>query len=133
MGRHSGLGNADDTDGDTPAGVAGRLRLEVVGFLVNDHATADDRRGTVEAEVRIIEIDGGFAVRVGRDVAQITNMALGRVDPSMHFVGRVVMATRCQAVLRPYAELVDVEALIALVGKRIATASSVGSPCFFSS
>src|SRR5208337_4892653 len=78
-----GFGDADDTDGDTPAGVAGRLRLEVVGFLVNDQATADDRRGTVEAEARIIEIDGGFAVRVGRDVAQITNMALGRVDPSM--------------------------------------------------
>src|SRR5687767_12843328 len=37
-----GLGDADHATGQPPARVAGRLRLEVVGLLVDDHAPPQD-------------------------------------------------------------------------------------------
>ena len=37
------LGDTDYAAGNTATGVTGRLRLQVVGFLVHDHTAADDR------------------------------------------------------------------------------------------
>ena len=75
-GGFSGLGHADDADGEPAAGVAGGLGLQVVGLLMDDQAAADDRVSAVEAQMCVIQVEGGIAVRVGRDVAQVADVPL---------------------------------------------------------
>ena len=111
MGRHSGLGHADDTDGDTAAGVAHGLAV-VIGLFVNDETAADDRARAVEGQVGIDEIDHGVAVLVGLDVAQVTDVPFGSLPLAVQLGSGVEMASRRFAIRRPDTEFVDVEPVL---------------------
>jgi hypothetical protein len=58
----SRFGYSHDADSQSSAGIASRLRLQVVGLLMDDHSAPKNRGGTMEAEVRIIHVKFGVAV-----------------------------------------------------------------------
>src|SRR4051794_30154046 len=80
---------------------------------MNDQAAAEDRGGAVESQAGVIQVERGFAIRVGRDIAQVADMALGSVDSGMLLHGRIEMSARGHAVVRPDPEFMNVEAMVA--------------------
>ena len=110
-GFHSGLGHADNPNGNTATGVAHGLAV-IIGLFVDDETAADDRVSTVEAQMGINQIDHGVAVFVGLDVAQVADVPLGGL-PLTVLLGRgVEMAPCCLAIWRPDAEFVDMEPML---------------------
>ena len=82
--RFSGLGYTDDTNGKPSARVAWRLlSLQIVGFHMDDQSTTDDRMRAMEAQMAVFQVLGRIAVGVGCDIAQVTNMPLRALGPSM--------------------------------------------------
>src|SRR5258708_555685 len=68
--------SAFDSDGEPTAGVARRLPFQVVGFLMDDQAAADDRVGAVKGEVSVVQVIRDIAARAGLDVAQVADVPL---------------------------------------------------------
>jgi hypothetical protein len=53
----SRLGHANDANRESAAGVTWRLlSLQIVGFLMDDQTTADDRVGAVKAEMSVFQL-----------------------------------------------------------------------------
>ena len=111
MGRHSGLGHADDPDGDAAASVADGLAV-IIGLFVDDETAADDRVGAVEGQAGIDEIDHGVAVLVRLDVAQVADVPFGSLPLAVLLGCGVEMPSRRFAIWRPDTEFVDVEPVL---------------------
>lgn len=75
FGRGRRLRDADHTLGDPPAGVARRLRLQVVRLGVDDEPTADDGRSPAQRDDLVSFVNGGDAVIARLDVAQVAGVA----------------------------------------------------------
>src|SRR5207237_5461456 len=106
------VADADDPAGQAVAGVAGRLRRQIVRIGVHDQAPADDRMLAVQANDAIVHVDGGDAVRAGNDIAEIADVPLGVPRPPVFLAGRIEMAARALRI-GAVAELMDVEAVLA--------------------
>ena len=61
---------------NTLAGVARRLRSQIVGLFMHDDAVTDNRIRPVETDVRIDGLESGIARRIRRDVSKITRVTL---------------------------------------------------------
>src|SRR5262249_44798717 len=104
--------DADDATADAVAGVAGRLRLEVVRVGVDDQPAANDRVLASEADDAVLHVDRGNAILVGDEVAEIAGMALLIVRSAVRHAGRIEMPAGALRI-RAIAELVNVEAVLA--------------------
>src|SRR6185369_4482136 len=99
---------------DARAGVAGRVGLQVVGLLVEHDRATDDRVGAGQRDHRVLHLALRLALRVGLDVPEVADVALGRRRPAVLLPFRVEVAARALAVgAVGVAELVDVEAVLA--------------------
>ena len=92
----------------------GGLRLEVVRLGVDDDRAADDRVWAAERDHLVDALVRGLAGRVGFDVAEVADVALGAVGAAVRHAGRVEVAAGALAVgHRAVAEFVNVEAMFA--------------------
>src|SRR4051794_32495308 len=70
------LAHPHHTAGEAAAGIACRLRLQVVGFLVHDYCMAEDRLGASQLHHLVGYIQMRFPARVRFDVAEIARVTV---------------------------------------------------------
>ena len=95
FGRH--FGQADHADRDPRAGIACRLRLQIVGLAVNDDRAAQH---VVQLDAVGLDVHLGDAVRHGFDVAQVAFVMFLRVGPAVRMAVGIVVAAGRHAVGR---------------------------------
>jgi len=110
-------GPTDDAAHDAFAGVAGDegvgwwASAQVVAVGVDDESSADDAKGSGEAEVWVDDIDGRDAVLVRTDIAEIAEVAVGGSEAAVCAPGGVEVSAHGLASVAEITEFVDMESV----------------------
>jgi len=110
-------GPTDDAAHDAFAGVAGDegvgcgASAEVVAVGVDDESSADDAKGSGEAEVWVDDIDGRGAVLVCADISQVAEVAVGGSEATVCAPGGVEVSAHGLAPVAEIPEFVDMESV----------------------
>src|SRR5690242_2241140 len=111
---HLRIGNPDHAAADAVARVAGRLRLQVVGFRVHDDRASDDRILAVEREHVVDHLERCISGGVGLQIAKIAGVTLWIIRTAVLAAGRVEVAARALTIgHRAIAKLMNVETMLA--------------------
>ena len=95
-----GAGYADNTAGNTAAGITDRLAT-VVNLGMDDHAAADDGiLGSGNADVVDRDFVVGFALVIGLQIAEVARVPILRFREGVGMIFRVVVTARARAVGR---------------------------------
>jgi hypothetical protein len=114
MNGKSGLRDPDHAASEAPAGIANRLRLQVVRFFVHDDAAADNRFLAAHRHHAVSQLKMRLACTVGVEIAHISFMALLGIMTGVRIVRRVEMAAGRLAIRRrAIAKLMNVESVFA--------------------
>lgn len=106
------LGHADYTAGRSAAGVANRLRFQIILFFMNNYRVTENGIFPSKFEHFIFPFEMRFARSVGFEIAEIAHVAFGGIRRAMRFVCGIEMAaSRCRIGRGAIAEFVDMKSV----------------------